>query len=213
MATLGRNAFAVTFDLNGPATALADRIDSLSSKALVRLSAVDAVNEVATRFEATARKAMNAGLNLSDQYVADRMSLQRAAGTPRAEIVARGDLTILGRYPNAQLTTAARGKSRGDASRGIPAGRKAAGVAVEIRRGQAQAVDQWFTMRLRTGAQAGDKVGVFYRTGAGPLKHIYGPSPYSLFRYQINTNTDELTADLERTATARASAAVLKALA
>lgn len=213
MATVGRNSFAITFDLNGPASALAERIDSLAGKALVRLSAVDAVNEVATRFEAAARKAMNAGLNLSDQYVADRMSIVRAAGTPRAEIVARGDLTILGRYPNAQLTTAARGKARGDAARGIPAGRKQAGVAVEIRRGQAKAQPKWFTMRLRAGTQAGDKVGVFVRTGAGPLKHIYGPSPYSLFRYQINANTDELTADLERTAVARASAATQKALA
>ena len=197
------NSFKVAFDFK-PAEVTAGRLERLATKALVRLSAVDAVNEVTTRFEGEARKGMNAGLNLSDQYVASKMSTTLATGTTaRAQIVARGDLTILGRYPHAQLTAPAPHGRKGDASRGIAPGRKAAGVAVEIRRGAASAQPAWFTMRLRVGAQGGQNVGVFTRTSRG-LKHIYGPSPYSLFRYQINERTDALTDDLERTAAARA---------
>lgn len=202
--------FNLTIDLKA-AEITADRLDALSNKALIRLSAVDAVNEVTVRFEAEARKGMNAGLNLSDPYIASKMSTRLATNTPRAEIVARGDLTILSRYPHAQLTAPAPRGRRGDAARGISSGRKAAGVAVEIKKGAATAQPKWFTMRLREGASAGANTGVFVRTSNG-LKHIYGPSPYSLFRYQINANTDALTEDLRRTAAAHAAEAVEGAL-
>lgn len=205
-----QNAFVVTGFAE--AEKAAERFDSLTDRALLRLRAVDVVNEVAVRFKGEAARGMNADLNLSDDYIASRLRLIQAtaggSGKVRAEIVARGDLTILGHYPNAQLTQPARGRARGDAKRGIAPGRKQAGVAVEIKRGQASDQPKWFTMTLRRGLLAGEKVGVFVRTSAGPLKHIYGPSPYSLFRHQIEVLHDDLEADLQRTATARMADAI-----
>ena len=58
-------AFNVKIDFDG-ADRLAGKIDALASRALLRLSAADAVNEVATRFDKQAKQGMNAGLNLSD---------------------------------------------------------------------------------------------------------------------------------------------------
>jgi hypothetical protein len=207
---MANNSFSVRFDFDG-AVKLADRIDSLSLSAFVRFSAVDAANAVAARFDVKARRAMNLGLNLSDSYIEQRVKLIRAAapasGPVRAEIVTRGDLTILGHYPHQQLrqpgTQLRKGPSRG---------RRPSGVAVEIRKGQAAIEPQWFTMRLRAGTVAGDKVGVFVRTSENKTKHIYGPSPYSLFRYQINDQADELAADLEQTAVDFAAKAIRKGL-
>lgn len=189
----------------------ADKIEALSSRALVRFGAVDAVNEVATRFMGVAQKGMNADLNLSDAYVQSKMRLTKATSTPRAEIVTAGDLTILSRYPHMQLTAPAPRGRRGDSARGIPPGQKAAGVSVSIRRSGANVQPRWFLMRLKAGTTAGQNVGVFVRTARG-LKHIYGPAPYSLFRYQVNTRTDALTEDLTNTAAERIGSSVQKAL-
>ncbi len=208
MATGRVNSF--TFDFK-PAEALAQRLDSVADGVLLRLAAVDAVNEVATRFDAQARKDMNLGLNLSDDYISSRMQITRAtasgSGPTRAEIVTRGDLTIIGHYPHRQLRAAGT-QMRAGPSRG----RRPSGVAVEIRRGVADYQPQWFTMRLRAGSAAGDKVGLFVRTSANKTKHIYGPSPYSLFRHQIETNSGEVADDLERTALTAAADALTKAL-
>lgn len=204
------NSFSVKFDL-APAAKLADQIERVASTSFLRLSAAQAVNEVALRFDVKAKREMNRGLNLSDDYIDRRMQLTRATpggtGAVRAEIVTRGDLTILGHYPHAQLRQAGTPLRKGPSR-----GRRPSGVAVEIRKGQAQIQPQWFTMRLRAGTQAGDKVGVFVRTSDGKKKHIYGVSPYSLFRFQVDVGQDELTADLGQTATGLAAEAVRKAL-
>jgi hypothetical protein len=170
----------------------ADKLDALARRAVLQVSAVDAVNAVAVRFDETARRAMNQGLNLSDDYVAQRMRLTKAAGAlARAEIVARGDLTIIAHYPHKQLRAA------GSAVRsGRSRGRRPSGVAVEIKKGQASFQPQWFTMRLRNSG----KTRLFVRTSEGQAKHLYGPSPYSLFRFQVDTRQDDLLEDLARTA-------------
>lgn len=194
-----------------PAKIAADKLEALADRQQVRLSAVEAVNDVAVRFEAAARKGMNADLNLSDAYVASKVHLTKALSTPRAEIVTTGDLTILSRYPYQQNTAPAPRGRKGDSRRGVPPGQKAAGVSVAIRRSSSTTQPKWFTMRLKAGGDAGQNVGVFVRTGRG-LKHIYGPSPYSLFRHQINTHTDELTEDLRTTATNLIGGGIEKAL-
>lgn len=198
-----------------PAIRKADRLDEIARGAQLLVSAVDAVNDVARRVDAAARRAMNAGLNLSDDYVARKMQVFKATvqsrGVARAEIIARGDLTVLSHFPYAQLSEPARGRARGDPKRGIPPGRRPAGVAVEIRRGDAKAVPGWFTMTLRRGTAAGDKVGVFYRHSDGRIEHKYGPSPYSLFRFQVNQHIDEIEADLRETAAAGAAKILQKA--
>lgn len=211
---MATSAFNVKVDFTA-ADRLATKLDRVAERVLLRLSAADAVNDVATRFDAQAKRGMNAGINLSDQYIRERMSLvpARAVGTQpiKAEIIAAGRLTILSRYPYAQMTQSAP-RAKGDPKRGIPAGSKQAGVAVEIVRGQAFAKDKWFTMTLRRGTQAGDKVGVFSRGEKGILEHMHGPSVYSLFRYQINQGQDELFDDLVATGRTKAEDALRKEL-
>lgn len=203
------NSFTIKID-SAPVKAQATRIATLAESALLRLSAADAVNAVASRFDEIARAGMNANLKLTDEYIASRMRLTRAAATTkgvvRAEIVARGDLTIMGHYPNAQL------RAEGTVTRANPGGtrgRRPSGVAVEIKTGQAAVEPQWFLMRLRNSG----KTGVFVRTtaGGGRPVHKYGPSPYSLFRHQIETRSDALADDLAATVTARAADTIERA--
>lgn len=180
---------------------LADRVEALAQGQAARLAAIDAVNAVVLRAEQSTREGETRDINLSDAYVKSKTDVALAVRDPRAEVTVRGDLTILGRFPLVQLTQAAKSSAKGDPSRGIPAGSKQAGVSVGIKRSSPTAQPKWFTMRLRRGQAAGENVGVFVRTGAarGDVKHIYGPSPYSLFRYQAGLQLDEIADDLQRT--------------
>lgn len=199
-----------TFDFEA-AEVLAGKLDRLTGRAGITLAAIDSVNVVTKRADASLRRGENAGINLTDTYVKSKTDLALAVGSPFATITTRGDLTILGRYPiahiwqpagparqNAKRGTVAGGPSKGDPKRGIPAGSKQKGLRVDIKRSAPVYESKWFTMTLRRGQQAGDTRGVFVRTSAGPVKHIYGPSPYSLFRHQVMLQIDDITADLER---------------
>lgn len=178
--------------------AQADRLEAAAARAALTVAAVDAVNVVTQRADQALRAGEIADISLSDEYVRSKTTVALATRDPRAEITVRGDLTILGRFPLAQITVAA-ASAKGDPSRGIPAGSKAAGVRAQIKRSSATAQPKWFTMRLRRGARAGDNVGVFVRTGPGSVKHLYGPSPYSLFRYQAGLQLEDIADDLQRT--------------
>lgn len=179
---------------------LADRLGRVSAS-VIGLAARDAVNEVITRFERDALGGMTADYGLTPAYVRSKTDVRLAESTvnPKAEMVTRGDLTILGRFPLRQLTQPAR-RAKGDPSRGIPAGRKQAGVEAAIRRSAPAARDKWFTMRLRAGSQPGANIGVFVRaTGRETPKHIYGPAPYSLFRFQRDLRAPDVERDLADT--------------
>lgn len=165
-----------------------------------------AVNAVATRFEDKSRERITQRVNLQPAYVKSKTDLRLAdsAVRPRAEITVAGPrrpgahgLTILGRYGPTQV------QGNGAMRRAGPrAGRRNAGVHVEIGRGRPIFEPQWFLLPLRRGAVAGGNgLGVFVRTSdRDKPKHIYGPSPYSLFRQQVQYHEAELAADLERTA-------------
>lgn len=177
------------------------------------LAASAAVNEVVTRFEKVASRGMNEGINLSDAYIKSKtdLVLARPGANPEATLTTRGDLTILGHYDPVVLYRSAP-RAKGDPSRGVPAGARAAGVSVEVTRGARKTMSSAFTMRLRQGTEDGDKVGVFVRNG-DRKKHVYGVAPYSLFRYQLNKRSEELETDLETTAAASMVDAVERALA
>lgn len=179
----------------------ADRLEAAVARAEIALAAIDAVNAVTLRADESLRAGAIDDINLSSAYVRSKTDLALATRDPRAEITVRGDLTILGRYPLVQLTSEA-AKAKGDASRGIEAGRKQAGLNVSIRRSGATTQPKWFTMKLRRGRAAGENVGVFVRTGSdrGAVAHIYGPSPYSLFRHQAGLQLEDIADDLQRTA-------------
>lgn len=126
-----------------------------------------AVNSVAGKFDTRARRAMNAGIALDDGYISSRMEFQRGAGVPQAEITAAGPgragrkgLTILGHYSPVKSKE---------------------GVTVEVTRGSPKLIRTGFTLPLKN---TDGKTGVFTREG-GKLRHRYGVSPYSLFRFQI----------------------------
>lgn len=205
-----QRSFEFKFDAR-PLEALGSRLEQAAENVGTRLSAAEVANEVVARWQPRFQRAMNAGLNLSDEYVASRMQTVPAnaagPGAVRAEIVTRGALTIIGHYPNEQLraegTTTRSGQSRG---------RRAAGVRVEIKKGAPVVEPQWFLMRLRRGTEAGDKVGLFVRTSSGRVKHLYGPAPYSLFRFQIGQLDDTMADDLAASATSRMADALVKAV-
>jgi hypothetical protein len=147
----------------------------------------DVVNQVTEDFSVSARRAMNANINLSDEYVSSRMvtTLANAGGAnPTARIDVDGRLTILGNFAPVVTYVPAEvpGKARGDPKRGVPAGFKASGVTVEVSRGQRKAIKSpgAFTMTLKNG----NGTGVFVRQN-GVLTHLYGPAPYSLFNHQL----------------------------
>lgn len=194
--------------------ALADRLGTLAGSTF-GLAARDAVNEVTVRAHESTLRGMTADIGLTPAYVKSKtdVALTTDLIRPTAEVVTRGDLTILGRYPLQQLTQSARPEAKGDPSRGIAPGSKQAGVKATIRRSAPAARDKWFTMKLRAGKAAGDNVGVFVRaTGRDKPKHIYGPSPYSLFRHQLELQSGAIADDLQKTAMQKIADRVEKAL-
>lgn len=195
---------AITIDVKTVA-ALAGRLESITPARLGG-GAVRAVNEVITQFEADSRQRITERVNLTGEYVKSKTDLVLATqpADPTATLTVAGPgrpagrgLTILGRYgPEAY-----RGGRSASGGRAAVRGRRSAGVAVEISKGAPVFVDQWFLMRLRDGRGAGDgRLGVFVRTTAsgGKPVHIYGPSPYSLVRQQIDRNAAGIGDDLQR---------------
>lgn len=192
---------AVTIDAKGAMPALAERLGRISGS-VIGLAARDAVNEVITRFERDAQHGMTADYGLTPAYVRSKTDVRLAESTlnPKAEMVTRGDLTILGRFPLQQLTRPAQSRAKGDPSRGIAPGRKQAGVRATIKRSAPVARDKWFTMRLRAGAAPGENTGVFVRaTGRAKPKHIYALAPYSMFRHQVGVRLGDVETDLANT--------------
>lgn len=206
-----RRALTVTIDFR-EAAKLADRLESVTGQARLNLAAVEAVNEVTRRAEPELRAGEVRDINLTETYVASKMNTTLATAKPSALIATRGDLTIMGHYPIEQMTQPTKtNRVKGDSSRGIPKGRKQAGLRVAIKRSSTTEQPKWFTMRLRHGTESGDKVGVFVRQGA-KATHIYGPSPYSLFRFQAGAQSEEIAEDLRRTALLRMVDEVERAL-
>lgn len=203
---MATNSFSLKVS-SQPLRDLADRIDGITTRAEIRLGAVAAVNAVIKRADASIRAGENAGTNLTDAYVKSKTDVALAFDKPSARIVTKGDLTIMGHYAPFQRRVA------GTPLRAGPtAGRRPSGVTFEIIKGKVEVEGQWFLMRLRRGSTSGDKVGVFVRTGKGTVKHIYGPSPYSLARFQINAQDDAINNDLEQTVLTEVSKRVEGAL-
>lgn len=170
------------------------------------VATVTALNAVVDRTYDLSRDRITTGINLSDDYLRRRMSVERAtASKPVASITASGarnDMTVLGRFnarPNV-VPNRAPGKRKGFGALGIQPGSKQQGVTVEVRRGADASVDRGFLLPLNKGTESGGNgFGVFARTKDGRLRHRYGPSVYQLFSYQIPRITDEVADDLEET--------------
>lgn len=199
---------------------LGERLAQASGEEIGRAS-VTALNEVVDRAYELSRDKMIAGINLTDDYLRRRMTLQHATpGKPVASITASGArnaTTVLGRY-NAKPVIVTNNKGRpgkGNKALGIPPGQKQAGVTVEVTRGQTSDgfVPRGFLLPLNRGTEAGGNgFGVFARTKEGKLRHRYGPSVYQLFAYQVEHIVNDVTDDLEDTLAEQVDLALQKAI-
>lgn len=149
-------------------------------------AAYRSVNSVLARVNTQARRDIAGDINLTQAYIRDQMRLTKASPRSLVAIVkVRRRPVRLARFSAKQLTQAA-ARARGDTRRGIPAGRKQAGVSVAVSRGGGRRVMRSaFLIPLRAGSDpGGNGMGVFVRTGPGEkdIRHLYGPSPDQLFR-------------------------------
>jgi len=187
-------------------SALLDVADDLSriEPGKLRDAAASALNAVAARTFDTARDRITAGVNLTDDYLQRRMEVVKADKLGlHADIIARGDtseLTRLATY-DAKMVIVPRdttGRNRNRGVLGVPKGLKQQGVNVTVMRGSEKTLDTGFLLRLRQGSRQGDKFGVFLRDGKR-LKHLFGPSVYQLFAWQVPRLVGEVADDLEKT--------------
>lgn len=141
-----------------------------------------AVNRVASKNRTAASKAIRNQIRLPASYVNENLTITKKATLrdPEAVISGRTRPTRLARYGTKQLTRVAR-VAKGDRLRGIPRGRKQAGVSVHVRRNESRRKHKKaFLLPLKTNGQ----LGVFIRFGPGSkdIKHMYGPSVDQVFR-------------------------------
>jgi hypothetical protein len=185
------------------AKGMADRLDQTVARGRLVGLATKIVNSVTTEFNDSSIKEQTRDINLTQAYVRSKtdVTLAQPVGRARAEILTRGDLTVLGNFAPLSRIVAPGAQRRA----GPIAGFRSAGVRVAIKRSKYLSQGQWFIMPLRRGtADGGNGFGVFVRDDALPpsgralregrhgKRHIYGPSPYSLFRRQIDTRAPEI---------------------
>jgi hypothetical protein len=229
---MSRGAFQVEIDVSR-VERLAGRLQDLGGEDFGRM-AVRVVNEVADETYDLARPRMIERINLTDQYVRDRMSVRHATNpdAPRASVVASGSraaLTTLARYDGRQAvkqvnwsnaSIAGMGKTFGrwpgwtrrigDERRGIAPDSKGDGSTVQVTRGSTKGLSKTFFMPLRNS----DAMGIFMRTGKGDkdYKHLYGPSVYQLFAYTAGQILEQVGDNLEDRVATEAERLLEKAL-
>lgn len=186
-------------------------------------ASVRAVNQASDEVYDMVRPRMIATINLSDDYVQQRMEVVHAknANDATASIIGKGsgvDMTMLARYGAKQLTTpvkypnssfaaGARGMNpnkpgsplswklrTGNPLLGIPVDMKQAGISVEVTRGSRKDIAGGFLMALK----GGNGYGLFTRDGTKlKMSHRYGPSVYQLFKTVADASIDEISTTLE----------------
>ena len=193
------SAFSIAVDVSGIEN-MADKLSGLSAERVSELM-VDAINTTTETAYELSRKAILSGINLTDDYVQTHMVVEKAtAQNPKATIVAlggRGYTTSLSHYGAMQMTQGVLHpkRSRGDAARGIPIGRKAAGMSVEVTQGSRKPIQHGFTMPGKKDS-AGNLL-VFTRDKFNRIKSRSGPAVYQLFRVAAERIEDQVYGDLE----------------
>lgn len=202
--------FAIDVDVN-KVLSLGQNLDEIDGQMLAEIG-TQAVNEVADRAFALAKRRMLQGLNLNEAYVNRRITVRKAqvSARPRAVVTSAGDVTTLGHYGATVVTRSVKHpkRSKGNKPLGIPPGEKQGGVQVEVTRGNRKIVREGFDDVFRV-AKFRDSDGnplIFQRikgsknaSGKEKLKVLYGPSVYQLFKYQIPLIRNEVEDDLEET--------------
>lgn len=170
------------------------KIDKTTANAAYR-----AINKVAAKTRTKASKAIRAEVKLTATYLnsPDRFVLIPATKDKlNATIKARVRPTRLATYGAKQLTKKAGPRSQGDTVRGIAAGRKSAGVSVNVGK-QRKKMPGAFLIPLSNG----NGMGVFIRTGTGKkdIKQLYGPSISQIFKTLMPKITQGIDAELAET--------------
>lgn len=164
-------------------------------KTLAELEAL-AVNKVANDAINLATDAIAGNLNLPREYIKSHIKIIRRAKADKTEAVvsAKPRPILLSRYGMKPLTQQVKNpkRSKGDASRGIPKGRKAAGAEVQVKAGGAVKRIPGFLIRLN----GGNGFGLAVRDKSEPLgyKVLHGPSLHSGWNFA----SDAIKADVGR---------------
>lgn len=140
------------------------------------------VNRVASKNRTAASKNIRQQIRLPAAYVNENLTITKKATrqNPEAVISGRKRATRLARYGAKQLLKTAR-QASGDRMRGIPSGKKQAGVSVHVRRNESRRKHRKaFLLPLKTNGW----MGAFIRFGPGEkdIKHMYGPSVDQVFK-------------------------------
>lgn len=206
-----------------PLEGLADRLDKAAARGRFASAAADAVNSVTQRADASLQRGEIRDINLSPAYVKSKTDVQlaRPGSKPRATITTAGDLTVMGNFSPLQMLPGLGALRRA----GPRYGMRNAGTAVAIKRSQVLFERQWFVLPLRRGlTSGGNGFGVFVRDdrlapspralreGQAGKRHIYGPSPYQLFKEQVRLQADDIEDDLRQTTLTTLGAAIEKDL-
>jgi len=228
---MARTSFAVTVDTLSTDT-LADRLTTLSAGRLLA-GTVPAVNKTARQAREAGKGRILSGINLTDAYVEDRLTLTEAtdASAPVAKISSPIKSTLLTTYKakfqvkDVSWTNEfirSTGKRigpnylkgdwvlrRGRPNLGVQVNKKAAGLQVEVLKGAPKPISYAFLVHTKRGQDITMK-----RTAAGNVVAAYGPSVYQLFRHALNQPDYLRTVadDLERNTFAEITKNITEAL-
>ena len=187
--------------------------DVAGAAQILEQAETEAINAVASRALKSAKRAIFSKVNLTNGYIDDRMYLLKATKQSRdAVITSRFRPTRLATYGAKQVTVAAK-RAKGDKRRGIPPGRKQAGVMTGVKRGGgSKRLPFAFLIPLRAGkAAGGNGMGIFTRDG-DEIRHRYGPAVSTVFFWSIPEIAGEIADDLKRTVADRKEQKIRKAL-
>ncbi len=237
--------FDIKLDMSG-VEGLATALSQVSSEDLGK-AIVETLNDVGEGTYDLARGKMMAGINLTDDYLRSRMEFRKATQeSPKVEIIAKGGnpfVTGLGHYGALQEAKDTRWETedgpdmgykigpwpkweprRGDPARGLEPGEKAAGVSVEVKRGNRKVLKSAFTIPGKVhsdgspvlfvgkGVPGKGKMDRNRAESRQGVESLYGPSVYQLFRFTANNIQGEVAQDLERAIVERAESEFLKVL-
>lgn len=166
--------------------ALAGRLNDVGVEGLGE-TVIRVVNNVIDEVYDTSRQRMNAGINLDDEYLRQRMTVAHATSHANAQATitvdgSPGRMTRLARYDPIQTMVPSK---KGGTKRG--------GVSVEVTRGARKDMQWGFFKKLNSG----NGLGLFTRDKDGRVRHRYGPSVYQLFNHYLSISQDEIRVNLE----------------
>jgi len=227
---VSRTAFGVKVDVSD-LEGFASHLGDLTPQEIGALL-VDAINETADSAYDLARKRMLAGINLTDDYIQQKMKVDHAtAAKPQATITAFGITTSLSHYGAMQLTTPVNWSNEriaglghqfgkwpgwtrrtGVAGVGIAVDRKADGKSVEVTRGNRKRLGSQFSIPGKVDSEG--NLLIFRRQkGSDKLDVLVGPSVYQLFRVAAGLIEEEVGDNLESAVADLAERQLRKALA